>query len=183
MNHFAGQQVWVKSQLEAHLHQIGQEIQKTASRFLVPLSRHLWRRDSTSRTTEREAGMATTTLWHMLSASCSVNLSSQLFSKLLIFWPRHKLRRLVAGFPPRRPEFKLGSGHVKFCDGQKWRWGRFSPRTSVSPVNLHSICFSTIIFTITRGWHNRPGVAAVPIASQIKKLIFSFLYRIISLIN
>jgi hypothetical protein len=27
-------------------------------------------------------------------------------------------------------------------------------------------CFSTIIFTITRGWHNKPGVAAVPIASQ-----------------
>jgi hypothetical protein len=26
--------------------------------------------------------------------------------------------------------------------------------------------FSTIIFTITRGWHNRPGVAAVPITSQ-----------------
>jgi hypothetical protein len=60
---------------------------------------------------------------------------------------------------------------VGFCDGQKWCWGRFSPRTSVSPANLHSICFSTIIFTITRGWHNWPGVAAVPIASQsrIKK--------------
>jgi hypothetical protein len=43
-----------------------------------------------------------------------------------------------------------------------WRWGKFSPRTSVSPANLHSISFSTIIFTITRGWHNRPGVAAVP---------------------
>jgi hypothetical protein len=36
----------------------------------------------------------------------------------------------------------------------------------VFPANLHPICFSTIIFTITRGWHNRPGVAAVPIASQ-----------------
>jgi hypothetical protein len=37
----------------------------------------------------------------------------------------------------------------------------------------HSICFSTTIFTITRSWHNRPGVAAVPIASQtqIKKYI------------
>jgi hypothetical protein len=65
----------------------------------------------------------------------------------------------------------MEAGHVGFCDGQKWRWGRFSPRTSVSPVNVHSICFSTIIFTITRGWHIRPGVAAVPIASQsrIKK--------------
>jgi hypothetical protein len=31
------------------------------------------------------------------------------------------LRRLVAGFPPRRPGFKSGSGHVGFCDGQKWR--------------------------------------------------------------
>jgi hypothetical protein len=60
---------------------------------------------------------------------------------------------------------------VGFCDGQNWRWGRFSPRTSVSPANLHSIFFSTIIFIITRGWHNRPGVAAVPVASQsrIKK--------------
>jgi hypothetical protein len=68
-------------------------------------------------------------------------------------------------FRPRRPGFKTGSGHVGFCDGQKWRWGRFSPRTSVSPANLHCIYFSTIIFTITRGWHSRPGVAAVPIAS------------------
>jgi hypothetical protein len=36
------------------------------------------------------------------------------------------------------------------------------------PANLHSIYFSTIIFIITRGWHNRPGVAAVPIVSQTK---------------
>jgi hypothetical protein len=36
------------------------------------------------------------------------------------------------------------------------------------PANLHSICFSTIIFTITRGWHNMPGVAAVPLASKTK---------------
>jgi hypothetical protein len=75
------------------------------------------------------------------------------------------LRRLVVGFPPRRLGFKPGSGHVRLCDGQKCRWGRFSPRSSVSPANLHSICLSTIIFSITRGWHNRPGVAAVPIAS------------------
>jgi hypothetical protein len=38
----------------------------------------------------------------------------------------------------------------------------------VSLANLHSICFSTTIFTITSGWHNRPRVAAVPIASQTK---------------
>jgi hypothetical protein len=38
------------------------------------------------------------------------------------------------------------------------------------------ICFSTIIFAITRGWHSRPGVAAVPIASQsrIKKNFFFY---------
>jgi hypothetical protein len=36
------------------------------------------------------------------------------------------------------------------------------------PIYIPSF-FSTIIFTITRGWHNMPGVAAVPIASQAKK--------------
>jgi hypothetical protein len=35
----------------------------------------------------------------------------------------------------------------------KWRWGRFSPSTSVSPANLHSNKFSIII--ITRGRYNR----------------------------
>jgi hypothetical protein len=76
------------------------------------------------------------------------------------------VEQLTTGW--RRPGFKPGSGHVEFCNGQKWRWGSFSARTSVSPANLHSICFSTNIFTITRGWHNRPGVAAVPIASQTR---------------
>jgi hypothetical protein len=28
-------------------------------------------------------------------------------------------KNIVAGFPPRRPGFKPGSGHVGFCDGQK----------------------------------------------------------------
>jgi hypothetical protein len=41
----------------------------------------------------------------------------------------------------------------------KRHWGRFSPSTSVSPAN-HSTNFYIII--ITRGWHNRPLVAAVP---------------------
>jgi hypothetical protein len=40
--------------------------------------------------------------------------------------------------------------------------GRFSPSTSVSPDNLHSTNFSTITITVTRGWYNRPVVAAVP---------------------
>jgi hypothetical protein len=30
------------------------------------------------------------------------------------------------------------------------------------------ISFYTIIFTISQGWHNSPGVAAVPIASQTR---------------
>jgi hypothetical protein len=53
--------------------------------------------------------------------------------------------------------------------------GFFQELRFVSPANLHSICFSTIIFTITRGWQNRPGVAAVPIVSQptIKKKILN----------
>jgi hypothetical protein len=41
----------------------------------------------------------------------------------------------------------------------KWRRGRFSPSTSVSPV-IHSTKFS--ILTITRGRYNRPKVADVP---------------------
>jgi hypothetical protein len=45
--------------------------------------------------------------------------------RMLARWIGWPLRRLVAGFPPRRPGFKPGSGHVGFCDGQKWRWGRF----------------------------------------------------------
>jgi hypothetical protein len=34
------------------------------------------------------------------------------------------------------------------------------------PITFHLLL--RIIFTITRGWHKRPGVAAVPIASQTK---------------
>jgi hypothetical protein len=44
----------------------------------------------------------------------------------------------------------------------KWRWDRYSPSNSVSPAKLHSTNFSTIPITITRGWNNRPVVAAVP---------------------
>jgi hypothetical protein len=89
------------------------------------------------------------------------------------------LRRLVASFPPLRPGFKPECAYVGFYDGQKWRWGRFPPRTSVSPANLHSICLSTITFTIIRGWHNRPGVAAVPIVSQTKQKNIGFIHRLL----
>jgi hypothetical protein len=38
---------------------------------------------------------------------------------------------------------------VEALSFKPWRWGRFYPSTSVFPANVHSICFSTIIFTIT----------------------------------
>jgi hypothetical protein len=67
-----------------------------------------------------------------------------------------ELKRLVAGFPPRRP----GSGKWDLW-WTKWLRGRFSPSTSVSPVKtVHSTNFS--ILTITRGRYNRPVVPAVP---------------------
>jgi hypothetical protein len=48
-----------------------------------------------------------------------------------------------AGFPPRRPGFKPGAGHMWFM-ADKVALGRFPPSTSVSPVNLHSTTCSTI---------------------------------------
>jgi hypothetical protein len=68
-----------------------------------------------------------------------------------------KLKRLDAGFPPRRPGFASGQ-HVGFVV-DKASLGQFSPSTSVSPAN-HSTNFSIII--IIRGWHNRSLVATVP---------------------
>jgi hypothetical protein len=35
--------------------------------------------------------------------------------------------------------------------GVKWRWGMFSPSTSVSPANLHSTNISTITITYHPG--------------------------------
>jgi hypothetical protein len=52
-------------------------------------------------------------------------------------------------------------GLVKWCLWwTKWRGGRLSPNTSVSPANLHSTKFS--ILTITRGRYNKPKVVDVP---------------------
>jgi hypothetical protein len=44
----------------------------------------------------------------------------------------------------------------------KWRWGRFSLSTSVSPANLHSTNCSTITLIHHLGLYNRPEVAALP---------------------
>jgi hypothetical protein len=68
-----------------------------------------------------------------------------------MFWSlaAPQLKRLVAGFPPRRPEFATGSGKLDLW-WTKWRRGRFSPSTLVSPAKIiHSTNFS--IITITRG--------------------------------
>jgi hypothetical protein len=58
-----------------------------------------------------------------------------------------QLRRLVAGFPPRRPGFEHRSGYVGFVV-DRVHWSRFSPSTSVSPANCHSTDYSTFIIII-----------------------------------
>jgi hypothetical protein len=68
----------------------------------------------------------------------------------LMFLGRAIAQAVVAGFPPRRPGFKPGSSQVGFVVA-KWRWGRFSPSTSVSLSNLHSTNFSTITPTYHPG--------------------------------
>jgi hypothetical protein len=55
------------------------------------------------------------------------------------------LKRLVTGFPPWQLGFTPGSGKWDLW-WTKWRRGRFSPSTSVSPVKtIHSTNFSIII--------------------------------------
>jgi hypothetical protein len=54
--------------------------------------------------------------------------------------------------------FKPGSGHVGFCDEQKWRWGRFCPRTSfplpicIPSASLESSSLSPEAGTIGQEW-------------------------------
>jgi hypothetical protein len=43
----------------------------------------------------------------------------------------------------------------------------FSENFGLFPLPIY--CLSIIIFTITRGWLKKPGVAAVPIASHTQK--------------
>jgi hypothetical protein len=69
------------------------------------------------------------------------------------------LGRAIAEAVSRWPGFPHGSGKWDLW-WTKWRRGRFSPSTSVSPAKtIHSTNFS--IFSITRGRYNRPVVAAV----------------------
>jgi hypothetical protein len=57
-----------------------------------------------------------------------------------------KLKRLVAGFPPRRPGFKPGSGHVGFVVDKVAPGQVFSEY-----FGLHSTNFSTITITYNPG--------------------------------
>jgi hypothetical protein len=69
-----------------------------------------------------------------------------------------KLRRLVAGFPLRRPGFEPRSVCVGFVM-DKVTLGRFSPSTSVSPANSDSTNCSTFFI----GYH--PGLVTYQVDS------------------
>jgi hypothetical protein len=53
----------------------------------------------------------------------------------------------------------------------KWRWGRFSPSTSVSPANLYSANLSTITITYDPGLVQQAnsGLSTQSLTPQIKK--------------
>jgi hypothetical protein len=55
------------------------------------------------------------------------------------------LRRLAAGFAPRRPGLEPGSDHVGFVVDKVTLGGRFSPSTSVSAANSNSTDYSTLV--------------------------------------
>jgi hypothetical protein len=69
------------------------------------------------------------------------------------------LKRLVAGFPPRRPGFKPGSTHVGFVV-DKLAVGQVSSEYFGFPCqsSFHNHHHLSIIW----GWYNRLVVAAVP---------------------
>jgi hypothetical protein len=71
-------------------------------------------------------------------------LSSWVIKLTLIEW---YTRRPGTNFPPWQPRFDPRSGHMDLC-WKKWYWGRYSPRTSVSPGNLH---FTECSLCIIRG--------------------------------
>jgi hypothetical protein len=70
-----------------------------------------------------------------------------------------KLKRLVAGFPPRRPGFEPGSGQVGFVVDKVAVEQVFSEYVGFPcQSSFHRI----LHLTITRGRYNRPEVADVP---------------------
>jgi hypothetical protein len=119
---------------------------------------------------------------------------SYLYARLVSYYPWNLFDFPASGVrnsnrvdPPRRPGFKPGSGHVGFCDGQKWRWRAGFLRELRSPLPIYIPSASPQSSSlITRGWHKRPGVAAVPIASQTKykkpELTHSYLLTFVRLL-
>jgi hypothetical protein len=63
-----------------------------------------------------------------------------------------QLRRIAAGFPPRRPGFKPGSGHVGCCDGQKWCRGKFPLPIYIPSASPQSSSLSPEAGTIGQEW-------------------------------
>jgi hypothetical protein len=61
-----------------------------------------------------------------------------------------QLRRVVAGFPPRRPWFESGSGHVGFAMDQG-HWSTFYLSTSDSHDNHCTDCSTFIIIVVVVG--------------------------------
>jgi hypothetical protein len=71
--------------------------------------------------------------------------------KVKNIWPYTCIYHTI--FPPRRPEFQPESGHVGFCDGQKWRWGQ------VFSDNLGFPCQSTFHLLLHNHLHYHPRLA------------------------
>jgi hypothetical protein len=77
-------------------------------------------------------------------------------------WTVPVLKRLVSGFPPRRPGFEPGSSHVGFVVDKVVLGQVFSEYFSF-PANLYSPPISPQSPSpIIWGWYNRAEVAAVP---------------------
>jgi hypothetical protein len=61
----------------------------------------------------------------------------------------------------------------------KCHWGRFSPSTSVSPVNLHPPIAPQSPSSIIWAWCNRPVVAAIPIGLSLTAIIIIIIIIIV----
>jgi hypothetical protein len=65
------------------------------------------------------------------------------------------LRRLVTGFPRRRPEFEHKSGHVGFVMGNV-AVGHVYSEYFDFPYQFSSLSTAPHLSSIVRGWYNRP---------------------------
>jgi hypothetical protein len=82
--------------------------------------------------------------------SCTKMNASTMKSRMAVPW----VRRLVAGFPARRPGFERGLGHVGFMVDKVIRF----PVLSIPSTASHSSS------SIMRGWYSRPvKLKAIPV--------------------